>query len=97
MRRSILNFLFANRLRIVWSVALFTIGTLFGNLVIPFLFRDVLVLTIKGTAPEGCRNYLGLSPFRFGLYRGQGDGIYHIPCYDRYEASDTVQLACWCD
>jgi hypothetical protein len=87
---------FMNWRRTASFIAVFSVGTLFGNLAIPILFRDELVLTIDGSAPEGCKNYFGLSPFRFGVYRGHGDGTYHIACDDRFEASDTVQLHCHC-
>lgn len=96
MRRLSLSDVLKNWRRVTLFVAIFVSGTLFGNLVIPFLFHDVLVLSINGSVGKGCANTLGLIPFRFGMYQGHGDGVYEIPCDERMEASDTVHLHCDC-
>ena len=96
MRRFSLNSLVTNWRRAVSFVTVFVVGTLFGNLVIPYLFRDEVVYSIVGSAPKGCENTLGLAPFRFGLYGGQGIGVYQIPCDERAHVADSVQLHCDC-
>jgi hypothetical protein len=96
MRRLTLSSLVANWRKAASFGTVLLVGALFGNLVIPYLFRDEIVYSIIGSEPKGCENTFGLAPFRFGFYGGQGTGVYHIPCDDRIHVADTVQLHCVC-
>lgn len=77
--------------------AVFTMGALFDNYVMPFLSRDVGVWVIKGVKGRGCQGSWGATLIRFGRGIGQVDGYYKFPCDEFSIASETVALRCECE
>lgn len=78
-------------------IALFTLGALFNNYVMPWLARDIDVWVIQGVKGQGCKGSWGSTKVRFGQGIGQTDGVYDIPCDKLSVTSDTTALRCNCD
>ena len=77
-------------------IAVFVLGALFNQYLMPWISRDVDVYEIRGVKGAGCTGFWGATFVRFGGPRGQSDGIYEVPCGEFVVPSDTVQLHCSC-
>lgn len=91
----------ANDSRWMWGIIIpvlvFALGTVFGRLVTPLLFRNDYVVEIHGSKAEGCHGGAGFASFRFGWYGGTGDGSYAMECNERSQDSYNMELHCVCD